>query len=95
MIFGFQADNITDKFLHVGLIAIPILIQVYFNASLTYGLMRLFGVRTPWPRQERLSEQAIFGSGSGAVLATVVGQGEWPSRQTSPDPHRKLLQFFP
>ncbi len=45
MIFGFQADNITDKFLHVGLIAIPILIQIYFNASLTYGLMRLFGVR--------------------------------------------------
>ena len=27
------------------LIAIPILLQVYFNSSLTYGLMRLFKVR--------------------------------------------------
>jgi len=34
LIFSFQADNITNKFLHVILIAIPILIQVYFNSSL-------------------------------------------------------------
>ncbi|HEX9842869.1 MAG TPA: ACR3 family arsenite efflux transporter, partial [bacterium] len=44
LIFAFQADNITGKFLHVLLIAVPILIQVYFNSSLTYGLMRLFRV---------------------------------------------------
>src|ERR1035437_2484323 len=42
LIFGFQADNITGKFQVVLLIAIPLLIQVYFNSSLTYGLMRLF-----------------------------------------------------
>ena len=41
LIFAFQADNITTKTLHVALIAVPILIQVYFNSSLTYGLMRL------------------------------------------------------
>lgn len=45
LIFAFQADNITGKSLHVVLIAIPILIQVYFNSSLAYGLMRLFRVR--------------------------------------------------
>ena len=42
LIFAFQADNITSRFFHVILIAVPILIQVYFNSSLTYGLMRLF-----------------------------------------------------
>ena len=35
-IFGFQADNITGRFTHVLLIAVPILIQVYFNSSLAY-----------------------------------------------------------
>ena len=44
LIFAFQADNITGRFLHVLLIAVPILIQVYFNSSLTYGLMKLLGV---------------------------------------------------
>ena len=36
--------NIPTKTLHVGLIAVPILIQVYFNSSLTYSLMRYFKV---------------------------------------------------
>src|SRR6059036_1928817 len=40
LIFAFQADNITGKFWHVVLIAIPILLQVYFNSSLAYGLMK-------------------------------------------------------
>lgn len=43
LIFGFQADNITNKFLHVPLIALPILAQVHFTSSLTCGLMRRFG----------------------------------------------------
>lgn len=43
-IFAFQAVNITTRALHVVFIAIPIIIQVYFNSSLTYGLMRLFRV---------------------------------------------------
>lgn len=33
LIFAFQADNLTGCMLHVALIAVPILIQVYFNAS--------------------------------------------------------------
>ncbi|NWG13448.1 MAG: ACR3 family arsenite efflux transporter [Acidobacteria bacterium] len=85
LIFGFQADNITGKFLHVVLIAIPILIQVYFNSSLTYGLMRLFKVEYAVAAPGALigasnffelavaTAIALFGPGSGAALATVVG----------------------
>jgi len=43
-IFAFQSENITGRYWHVLLIAIPILIQVYFNSSLAYGLMRLLKV---------------------------------------------------
>jgi ACR3 family arsenite transporter len=85
LIFGFQADNITGKFLHVALIAVPILIQVYFNASLTYGLMRLFRVQYAVAAPGALigasnffelavaTAIALFGPGSGAALVTVVG----------------------
>jgi len=85
LIFGFQADNITGKFLHVVLIAIPILIQVYFNSSLTYGLMRVFRVEYAVAAPGALigasnffelavaTAIALFGPGSGAALATVVG----------------------
>ena len=44
LIFASQADHITGRWLHVGLITIPILIQVFFNSSLVYSLMRLFKV---------------------------------------------------
>jgi arsenite transporter len=85
LIFAFQADNITSKTLHVALIAIPILIQVYFNSSLTYGLMRLFRVEYAVAAPGALigasnffelavaTAIALFGPESGAALATVVG----------------------
>lgn len=85
LIFAFQADNITGKSLHVLLIAVPILIQVYFNSSLTYGLMKLFGVSYSVAAPGALigasnffelavaTAIALFGTGSGAALATVVG----------------------
>ena len=84
-IFAFQADNITGKPVHVVLIAIPILIQVYFNSSLAYGLMRLFRVEYAVAAPGALigasnffelavaTAIALFGPGSGAALATVVG----------------------
>lgn len=84
-IFAFQADNITGRFFHVVLIAVPILIQVYFNSSLAYGLMRLFrveyGVAAPGAligasnffELAVATAIALFGPGSGAALATVVG----------------------
>jgi arsenite transporter len=85
LIFAFQADNLTGRFSHVLLIAIPILIQVYVNSGLAYGLMRLF--RIPYAvaapgaliGASNFFELAVavaitlFGPGSGAALATVVG----------------------
>lgn len=85
LIFGFQADNITRKFSHVLLISVPILIQVYFNSSLAYGLMRLFRVEYAVAAPGALigasnlfelavaTAIALFGPESGAALATVVG----------------------
>jgi arsenite transporter len=85
LIFAFQADNILGKPFHVLLIAVPILIQVYFNSSLTYGLMKLLKVRHAVAAPGALigasnffelavaTAIALFGAGSGAALATVVG----------------------
>ncbi len=85
LIFAFQAENITTRWLHVLLIAVPILIQVYFNASLAYGLMRLFRVPYAVAAPGALigasnffelavaTAIALYGPGSGAALATVVG----------------------
>lgn len=84
-IFAFQAENITTRALHVALIAVPILLQVYFNSGLTYGLMRLLRVPYPVAAPGALigasnffelavaTAIALYGPGSGAALATVVG----------------------
>ena len=85
LIFAFQADNITEKAFFVVLIAIPILIQVYFNSSLVYGLMKLFKLPHNIAAPGALigasnffelavaTAIALYGPGSGAALATVVG----------------------
>jgi ACR3 family arsenite transporter len=85
LIFAFQADNITGRWFHVLLIAVPILIQVYFNAGLAYGLMKWFriphNVAAPGALigASNFFELAVavaitlFGPDSGAALATVVG----------------------
>ncbi|QQR73446.1 MAG: ACR3 family arsenite efflux transporter [Holophagales bacterium] len=85
MIFAFQADNLTGRFFHVVLIAIPLLIQVYFNSGLTYGLMKWLKVPHDIAAPGALigasnffelavaTAIALFGPASGAALATVVG----------------------
>jgi arsenite transporter len=85
LIFAFQADNILNHPLHVALIAVPILIQVYFNSSLTYALMWLLRVPHNVAAPGALigasnffelavaTAIALYGPGSGAALATVVG----------------------
>jgi len=85
LIFAFQAENLTSRFLHVVLIAIPILIQVYFNSSLAYGLMKWLRVphRVAAPgaligasnffELAVATAIALYGPASGAALATVVG----------------------
>ena len=85
LIFAFQADNITQRWFHVLLIAVPILIQVYLNAGLAYGLMRLFRIPYAIAAPGALIGAsnffelavavaiALFGPESGAALATIVG----------------------
>jgi ACR3 family arsenite transporter len=85
LIFAFQADNITARYFHVALIAAPILMQVYFNAGLAYSLMRWLRVPHNVAAPGALigasnffelavaTSIALFGPGSGAALATVVG----------------------
>lgn len=85
LIFAFQADNLTAKTWHVALIAIPILLQVYINASLAYGLMWWWRVPYSVAAPGALigasnffelavaTAIALFGPESGAALATVVG----------------------
>jgi len=85
LIFAFQAENLTTRWVAVVLLAVPIIIQVYFNSSLAYLLMRLFkvphNVASPGALigASNFFELAVavaitlFGPGSGAALATVVG----------------------
>ena len=85
LIFAFQADNITGRLSHVLLIAIPITLQVYFNAGITYLLMRWLKVEHSVAAPGALigasnffelavaTAIALFGPESGAALATVVG----------------------
>jgi len=85
LIFAFQAENLTGRFFHVVLIAIPLLIQVYFNSGLAYGLMRWLKVPHDVAAPGALigasnffelavaTAIALFGPESGAALATVVG----------------------
>lgn len=85
LIFAFQADNLLSNWLHVVLIAIPLLIQVYLNSGLAYGLMKLLRVPHSVAAPGALigasnffelavaTAIALFGPGSGAALATVVG----------------------
>jgi ACR3 family arsenite transporter len=84
-IFAFQAQNILGKTVHVVLIAVPILLQVYVNAALAYGLMHRFRVPYAIAAPGALigasnffelavaTAIALFGAESGAALATVVG----------------------
>ena len=85
LLFGFQGEQIIDQPLVILLLAVPILIQVYFNAGLAYGLNRRFGVAHCVAGPSALigasnffelavaAAIALFGFQSGAALATVVG----------------------
>ena len=85
LIFAFQGEVILGTLPHIVLIAVPLLIQVYFNSSLAYGLARWLGVpyRVAAPAAligaSNFFELAVataislFGLTSGATLATVVG----------------------
>lgn len=85
LLFGFQGEQIVSQPLIIALLAVPILIQVYFNAGLAYLLNRMTGeahcVAAPSALigASNFFELAVaaaislFGFKSGAALATVVG----------------------
>ncbi|GLS99490.1 arsenical-resistance protein [Sphingobium jiangsuense] len=85
LLFGFQGEAILAQPLVIALIAVPILIQVYFNAGLAYWLSRKFGVAWCVAAPSALigasnffelavaAAISLFGITSGAALATVVG----------------------
>ena len=85
LLFGFQGEQIIEQPLIILLLAVPILIQVYFNSGLAYLLNRAAGeahcVAAPSALigASNFFELAVavaislFGFSSGAALATVVG----------------------
>ncbi|HXU60035.1 MAG TPA: ACR3 family arsenite efflux transporter [Verrucomicrobiae bacterium] len=85
LLFGFQGEQILAQPLVIALLALPILIQVYFNAGLAYLLNRIFGEQHCVAGPSALigasnffelavaAAISLFGFRSGAALATVVG----------------------
>ena len=85
LLFGFQGEQILAQPLIIAILAVPILIQVYFNSGLAYLLNRAAGeahcVAAPSALigASNFFELAVaaaislFGFNSGAALATVVG----------------------
>jgi ACR3 family arsenite transporter len=85
LLFGFQGEQIVRQPIVIGILALPILIQVYFNAGLAYWLSRRFGVAWCVAAPAALigasnffelavaAAISLFGLDSGAALATVVG----------------------
>ncbi|WP_354671205.1 ACR3 family arsenite efflux transporter [Thiohalobacter sp. IOR34] len=85
LLFGFQGEQIIAQPLVIGLLAVPILIQVYLNSGLAYWLNRRLGVAHCVAAPSALigasnffelavaTAISLFGFESGAALATVVG----------------------
>jgi ACR3 family arsenite transporter len=85
LLFGFQGGQITAQPIIILLLAVPILIQVYFNSGLAYWLNRKLGVQHCVAAPSALigasnffelavaAAISLFGLQSGAALATVVG----------------------
>ena len=85
LLFAFQGEQILNQPLIILLLAVPILIQVYFNSLLAYWLNKKFKVAHCVAGPSALigasnffelavaTAIALFGFNSGAALATVVG----------------------
>jgi ACR3 family arsenite transporter len=85
LLFAFQGEAILKQPLVIALLAVPILIQVFFNAALAYGLNRALGEKHNIACPSALigasnffelavaAAISLFGFNSGAALATVVG----------------------
>ena len=85
LLFAFQGEQILKQPLVIALLAVPILIQVFFNSALAYWLNRAVGEKHSVACPSALigasnffelavaAAISLFGFNSGAALATVVG----------------------
>jgi arsenite transporter len=85
LLFAFQGQAILEQPLVIALLAIPILIQVFFNSALAYWLNKILGEKHNVACPSALigasnffelavaAAISLFGFKSGAALATVVG----------------------
>ncbi len=85
LLFAFQGEAILKQPLVIALLAVPILIQVFFNSALAYWLNRQLGEKHSVACPSALigasnffelavaAAISLFGFQSGAALATVVG----------------------
>src|ERR1035437_1093825 len=85
LLFAFQGEAILKQPLVIALLAVPILIQVFFNSGLAYLLNRALGEKHNIACPSALigasnffelavaAAISLFGFNSGAALATVVG----------------------
>jgi ACR3 family arsenite transporter len=85
LLFGFQGQQILAQPIIIALLAVPIIIQTYFNSMLAYWLNKKFKVAHCVAGPSALigasnffelavaTAIALFGFNSGAALATVVG----------------------
>ena len=85
LLFAFQGEAILKQPLVIALLAVPILIQVFFNSALAYWLNRAVGEKHNIACPSALigasnffelavaAAISLFGFNSGAALATVVG----------------------
>jgi ACR3 family arsenite transporter len=85
LLFAFQGEAILKQPLIIALLAVPILIQVFFNSALAYWLNRAVGEKHNIACPSALigasnffelavaAAISLFGFNSGAALATVVG----------------------
>lgn len=85
LLFAFQGEAILKQPLVIALLAVPILIQVFFNSALAYWLNRIVGEKHSVACPSALigasnffelsvaTAISLFGFHSGAALATVVG----------------------
>ncbi|HJW02608.1 MAG TPA: ACR3 family arsenite efflux transporter [Azospira sp.] len=85
LLFAFQGEAILKQPLVIGLLAVPILIQVFFNSALAYWLNKAVGEKHNVACPSALigasnffelavaAAISLFGFESGAALATVVG----------------------
>jgi ACR3 family arsenite transporter len=85
LLFAFQGEAILKQPLVIALLAVPILIQVFFNSALAYWLNRALGEKHTIACPSALigasnffelavaAAISLFGFNSGAALATVVG----------------------